>query len=87
MWEVLSFADKPYKGLSKAKVKEKLKTSNYMMEAPANFLRHNRSSWQAAYQVLRLHHLHIQKLPEVTGDGALLGQATQIQTVLSPPGS
>ena len=92
MWEVLSFADKPYKGLSKAKVvfsdgggddkpykgfeqykadyndynrdgdvdrkktkvKERLKTSNYMMEPPTNYLRHNKKSWTAAYQVVMM---------------------------------
>jgi len=52
MWEVLSFADKPYKGLTKAKVKERLKTGSYMMEPPTNYLRHNKKSWTAAYQVM-----------------------------------
>ena len=32
-------------------MKERLKTSNYMMEAPTNYLRHNKKSWTAAYQV------------------------------------
>ena len=105
MWEVLSFADKPYKGLSKAKVnnstwfyklwslwlgkarvgmvllrwwlskkwwlasgnilrkvKERLKTSNYMMEAPTNYLRHNKKSWTAAYQVTTFFSIDLQKI-------------------------
>ena len=52
MWEVLSYADKPYRGLSKAKVKEKLKTSDYMMDTPTNYLRQSKRSWGAAYQVM-----------------------------------
>ena len=58
MWEILSFAEKvdrhynrggkiinqsqPYSGLKKSLVKEKLKTSNYMMDPPTNYLRYNK---------------------------------------------
>ena len=52
MWEVLSYADKPYSGLKKDKVKERLKTANYMMEPPNNYLRQSKGTWQAAYQVM-----------------------------------
>ena len=37
-----------------SKVKERLKTGNYMMEAPTNYLRHNKKSWTAAYQVINI---------------------------------
>ena len=53
MWEVLSYADKPYSGLKKDKVKEKLKTTNYMMEAPKNYLRQSKSTWEAVFLVMK----------------------------------
>merc|ERR1712025_287929 len=53
MWEVLSYADKPYHGLKKDKVKERLKTTNYMMEPPKNYLRQNKVAWEAVYLVMK----------------------------------
>ena len=53
MWEVLSYADKPYSGLKKDKVKERLKTSNYMLDPPQNYLRQSKAGWQAAYLVMK----------------------------------
>ena len=44
------------------KVKERLKTSNYMMEAPTNYLRHNKKSWTAAYQVTTFFSIDLQKI-------------------------
>ena len=44
------------------KVKERLKTSNYMMEAPTNYLRHNKKSWTAAYQVTTFFLIDLQKI-------------------------
>ena len=42
------------KYLKYSKVKERLKTSNYMMDPPTNYLRHNKKSWTAAYQVIKI---------------------------------
>ena len=53
MWEVLSYADKPYSGLKKDQVKEKLKTTNYMMDPPKNYLRQNKSMWEAVYLIMK----------------------------------
>ena len=53
MWEVLGYADKPYYGLKKEKVKERLKTTNYMMDQPKNYLRQNKAAWEAAYLIMK----------------------------------
>ena len=42
MWEVLSFADKPYSGMKKDQVKEKLRSNNHMMEPPQNYMRYDK---------------------------------------------
>ena len=38
MWEVLSYGDRPWPGLKKDQVKERLRSSQHM-EAPPNYLR------------------------------------------------
>ena len=42
MWEILSFADKPYSGLKKDQVKEKLRSNNHMMEPPQNYMKYDK---------------------------------------------
>ena len=53
MWEVLSYADKHYSGMKKDKVKEKLKSVNYMMEPPKNYLRQSKNTWEAVYAIMK----------------------------------
>ena len=39
---ILQCIFQPYSGLKKDQVKEKLRSSNYMMDPPANYMRHDR---------------------------------------------
>ena len=52
MWEVLSLGDKPYRGMSKQRVKEKLRSADHMMDMPNNYLKFSKNSWDSACRLL-----------------------------------
>ena len=53
MWEILSYGEKPYSGLKKDAVKEKLRSSDYMMDPPPNYMRYDKEAWAQCYQIMK----------------------------------
>ena len=45
MWEILSFAEKPYSGMKKDQVKDKLRSMNHMMDPPNNYMRFDKERY------------------------------------------
>ncbi|XP_023333461.1 tyrosine-protein kinase SRK2 isoform X2 [Eurytemora carolleeae] len=53
MWELVSLADRPYHGLPKEKLKEKLKEGPFLMDPPKNYFRTPQYLMDSVYNLLK----------------------------------